>query len=154
MSHFTEVEVSFDQKNEKEFVAALEKQFGKGSVEVHDGEGDALFGWHGDNRAKLNPNSADYAPPCNIIVRRQHISSASNDIGYKRAENGRYTAYVSDYDKGVFNKANQGLVKQEYGLKVAEKALHKEGWKTKREERAGGAWAVVGVGGAGGKKNW
>jgi hypothetical protein len=154
MSHFSEVEVSYDQKNEADFIAALEKHFGQGTVEVHENGGD-LIGWHGDNRAKMNPNSADYAPPCHLIIRRKNISTASNDIGYVRAENGKYTAYVSDYDKGVFHQANQGLVKQEYGLRVAEKALKKQGWNAKREQRANGAWAVIGVPGAGaGKKNW
>lgn len=156
MSHFTDVEVNFEQKNEAEVVAALEKKFGKDTVEVHEGEGAALYGWHGDNRSKLSPKSQDYAPPCNLIVRRKNVGDAANDIGLKRLENGKYKLYVSDYDKGAtYTPEDQGRVAQEYGVRVAEKALKAKGWQTERKHLDNGVVRVVTVGqGWGGTQNW
>jgi hypothetical protein len=132
MSHFTEIKVDFLQKNEKQFIAGLEAQFGEGNVEVHE-EGAALFGYQGDNRANQGKNSANYAPPCHIIIRRKHVGSASNDVGYRRTEDGSYVAYISDFDKGGnFNKAKQTKVLQEYTAKVSEKQMKSQGYTLKR----------------------
>lgn len=133
MSHFTEMEVSYDQKNEKDLIASLEEQFGKGNVEVHE-DGAALFGYQGDNRLQKPVSSPDYAPACHLIIRRKHIGSASNDIGYRRLENGKYAAYISDYDKGVFTKDKQNTVTQNYGVFVAERNLKKQGWIVKQSK--------------------
>jgi hypothetical protein len=143
MSHFTEIEVDFDQKHEKELVAALEEQFGEGSVEVHENGAD-LFGYQGDNRAKASPKSASYAPPCEIVIRRKHVGSAANDVGYKRSENGKYTAYVSEFDAGhTFTKPRQQAVAQNYGVAVAVKTLKAEGWKVHTQKLDNGSVKVV-----------
>ena len=132
MSHFTEIKVDFLQKNEKALIAALEAQFGEGNVEVHE-NGAALYGYQGDNRANKSKNSADYAPPCHIIIRRKHVGSASNDVGYQRTEDGKYVAYISDYDKGHhFNAKKQNSVMQEYTAEVTEKQLKSQGYSMKR----------------------
>lgn len=138
MSHFTEMSVNFDQKNEKDLIAALEEQFGEGSVEVHE-EGAGLYGYGGDLRSKKATTSADYAPECHIIIRRKHVGSASNDVGYRRLENGKYAVYISDYDKGSnFSKAKQDQVAQNYGVNVAEKNLKKQGWIVKKSVEKNG----------------
>ncbi len=132
MSHFTEIKVDFLQKNEKQFIAGLEAQFGEGCVEVHE-EGAALFGYQGDNRANRAKNSSDYAPPCHIIIRRKNVGQASNDVGYRRTEDGSYVAYISDYDKGGnFNAKKQQKVLQEYTAKVSEKQMKSQGYTLKR----------------------
>ncbi len=132
MSHFTEIKVNFLQKNEKALVAALETRFGVGNVEVHDG-GAPLYGYHGDNRAELNKGNGNYAPPCHIVIRRKNVGSASNDIGYRRAEDGTYVAYISDYDKGShFTPAMQKNVLQEYTANVAQRQLKAQGYTIKK----------------------
>lgn len=134
MSHYAELEVEFDVANEKELIESLEQQFGKGTVEVHP-DGAALIGWHGDDRSKLSTKSPDYAPPCELIIRRKNVGSASNDIGFKRGSNGKFSAYISEYDSSsTFTKPRQGLVAQEYALRVAENQLKAEGWKTFRQK--------------------
>jgi hypothetical protein len=123
MSHFTEMEVQFSQKNEAELIAALEQQFGKGSVELHP-EGGEMFGYEGKNRSLVGSKSPDFAPPCHLIVRRKHLGTAANDIGYRRMPNGGYLAYISDYDRNqTFSEKKQAGVTQEYTLLVSEKAL-------------------------------
>lgn len=143
MSHYCEMEVDFDVDHEEELVAALEKQFGKGTVEVHK-EPQPLFGWYGDDRSKVEAKSSDYAPPCDIIIRRKYVGSSANDIGFKRTREGHFRAFVSKYDNGAtFTAQKQGLVAQEYGALVAEKTLKREGWKTFRTALPDGSVKVT-----------
>lgn len=138
MSHFTEIKVNFLQKNEKQLVAALESIFGEGTVEVHE-DGAALFGYQGDNRAQLSQSNGNYAPPCHLIIRRKHVGGASNDVGYQRTEDGKYVAYISDYDKhSNFSPQKQNKVLQEYTAKVTEKQLKSQGYAMKREVQKDG----------------
>jgi len=72
--------------------------------EVHP-DAAALFGYMGDER----PERA------NIIVRRNQLDSASNDIGFSRNSSGTYGAVLSEYDRGIgFNEAWLGKVSQAY----------------------------------------
>lgn len=68
-------------------------------------EGQALIGYMGDERAER----------AQIIVRRRHLDSASNDIGFARDGNGVYRAIISEYDRGIgFDDAWLGSVSQAY----------------------------------------
>lgn len=144
MSHFSSVECSYLQENEEHLIAALEEQFGKGNVEVHE-KGAALYGYQGDNRAELKTSDANYAPPCHIIIRRKNVGSASNDVGFRRTSDGKYAAYISDYDKGsTFSKAKQNLVTQNYATGVTEKQLKKKGYTVKKEKQKDGTIKLYG----------
>ncbi len=138
MSHFVEIKVNFDQKYEKELVSALEKQFGEGTVEVHD-EAKSLKLWNGQSAS--NESYYGKAGKCNLIIRRSTQEKkaggyvASNDAGYERTEDGKYKAYI---DEAGFSKALQGLVAQEYALQVSERKLKAEGYMTKRVEQNNG----------------
>ena len=59
-----------------------------GYTEVERGESLPLYGYRGDQRAER----------AQLVVRRKHIGSASNDLGFARAEQG-YTPIISEYDK-------------------------------------------------------
>ena len=59
-----------------------------GYGEVEEGEALPLFGYQGDQR----PETAQ------IVVRRQHLGSASNDLGFTRTPHG-YVPLVSEYDQ-------------------------------------------------------
>jgi hypothetical protein len=58
-----------------------------GYSEVEEGESLPLYGYQGDQRAETAA----------IVVRRQHVGSASNDLGFARTELG-YVPIVSEYD--------------------------------------------------------
>ena len=58
-----------------------------GYSEVEEGESLPLYGYQGDQRAETAA----------IVVRRQHLGSASNDLGFARTELG-YVPIVSEYD--------------------------------------------------------
>lgn len=73
-------------------------------VEVH-ARGAALFGYHGDER----PERAE------VIIRRQHLNCASNDIGFVRGSNGQFTAILSEYDRSIgFDQKWLNRVHQRY----------------------------------------
>ena len=59
-----------------------------GYSQVEEGEALSLFGYQGDRR----PETAE------IVVRRQHLGSASNDLGFVRTPAG-YIPIVSEYDQ-------------------------------------------------------
>jgi len=68
-------------------------------------EGKALIGYLGDERAER----------AHIIIRRRHLDSASNDIGFARDGSGVYRAIISEYDRGIgFDDAWIGRVSQAY----------------------------------------
>ena len=58
-----------------------------GYGEVEEGEALPLFGYQGDRRAETAA----------IVVRRWHLGSASNDLGFSRTPAG-YVPIVSEYD--------------------------------------------------------
>ncbi len=87
---------------ERYLVEALEQLGYK--PEVHKA-GAALYGYLGDAR----PEKA------HVIVRRQQLNSASNDIGFSRDAQGQFRAVVSDYDRGIgFDQGWVGRVTQAY----------------------------------------
>lgn len=88
-----------------------------GYANVEEGDALSLFGYQGDQR----PETAE------IIIRRQQIGAASNDLGFTRTPQG-YVPIVSEYDARVLH-GGQFLVKLRtaYGERVVEevrKRLH------------------------------
>jgi hypothetical protein len=70
-----------------------------GYVEVEEAEALPLYGYRGDRR----PETAE------IVVRRKHLGSASNDLGFARTPAG-YVPIVSEYDQRALH-GGQLLVK-------------------------------------------
>lgn len=64
--------------------------FNQSKIEVHDTPTN-LVGYRGGRRSQL----------ANIVIRRQHVGSASNDVGFLATATG-YQAYVSGYDNPRF----------------------------------------------------
>ncbi len=64
--------------------------FGADKVEVHP-EGTALVGYEGQRRQQK----------AHVVIRRQYVGSASNDIGFERTTTG-FRAHVSGYDHPRF----------------------------------------------------
>lgn len=70
--------------------ALEELGFGNDKVEVHP-EGTALVGYEGRRRQQQ----------AHVVIRRQHVGSASNDIGFEHTSTG-FRAHVSGYDHPRF----------------------------------------------------
>jgi hypothetical protein len=109
------VPLQTEYNDEECLLAALAAQ-GYTTVEVHK-EAQHLIGYHGDSR----PEKA------NIIVRRHYIGGASNDIGFVKGENGKYTAIISDFDKGKHNEKWLTGLKKVYVDKRISKQARKLG---------------------------
>lgn len=72
-------------KSEALLIAALASL---GYAEVESGEALSLYGYQGDERAER----------AQLVVRRKHIGSASNDLGFARTDEG-FTPIISEYDQ-------------------------------------------------------
>jgi hypothetical protein len=65
---------------------------GHRTVEVHD-QPQTLYGYQGDARREK----------AEVVIRRKHVGSASNDIGFARRADGTFEAIISEYDRSRYN---------------------------------------------------
>ncbi len=79
-------------KNVNALVKAL-ADLGFNNVELHQNP-QSLYGYVGDVRAEK----------AEVIIRRQYVGSASNDIGFKKRFDGTFEAIISDYDRGKYSQ--------------------------------------------------
>lgn len=99
-------------------------EMGYTTVEDHETP-QQLFDYHGRATTYLD-KSGDKA---NIIVRRQHVGSAANDLGFKRSDDGSYSAIVSQYDSHKHNTPWFNKLRAAYTEKVTIKTAAKQGFK-------------------------
>ena len=116
MSAYATVQTQF--RDQQALVQAL-GEIGYAEVEVH-AEAQALYGYHGDVR----PEKA------HVIVRRQHVGQAANDVGFVRGQDGTFQAIVSAY-AGLrpFTAEKQKQLRQRYACCALKVEAAKNGWK-------------------------
>lgn len=92
MSAYTTINTKIkDRETLKTALHQLKLPFEEG-INLH------LYGYKGDKRKQ----TAD------IVVRRKYVGSASNDIGFKRLQDGSYEMIISEFDKGwMFSKGRK-----------------------------------------------
>jgi hypothetical protein len=133
LSHYTKLVTKI--KNRNSLVKALQRAgFKQDQIEIHD-NAQHLYGYHGDER----PETA------NVILRRKHIGSASNDIGFKLNKNGTYEAIISDYDKHTYNDQWMKDLTTNYGIEQAKDAFMQHGWEVTEKHDQQGRIQLVGV---------
>jgi hypothetical protein len=76
-----------------------------------------LEGYHGDKRKQM----------AEIVIPRQQVGGASNDIGFERGADGNFTAHISDYDRGFYNQKWLNGLKVEYAKEKAIKTAKSVG---------------------------
>ena len=132
MSHYCEV--SIELTDEGCLVAALSRLGFAGKVEVHR-EAQTLYGYKGDAR----PQKA------HIIIRRQHVGRAANDLGFERQADGRYRVWVSEYDQSCngCNDAWLGRLKQAYGIEKVRREAKKRGYRLTEQKQDNGTVRLV-----------
>ena len=132
MSHYSEVMIELT--DEGCLVAALSRFGFKGKVEVHQ-EAQALYGYQGDVR----PQKA------HVIIRRQHVGSAANDMGFERQPDGKYRVWVSEYDQkyNKYDDAWMGRLKQTYGVEKARAEAKKKGYRVSEQKLDDGRIRLV-----------
>lgn len=120
MSHFTCIQTQI--KHQDALVKAL-ADVGFKTVEVHE-TAQHLYGYQGDVR----PQTAE------VIIRRQHIGSASNDIGFKRQADGHFEAIISDYDRPTYSQQWLNGLTQRYGYHALMATAPEQGFSIEEEE--------------------
>lgn len=137
MSHFVECQTEF--RDPVALVAALvECGFPEDQIEVHD-QPVALYGYQGDVRLQT----------AHIVIRRQHVGSGANDVGWERQPDGTYRGWISEFDAGVgpyanrqasarFNQAMQNRIRQEYACQVITRQQRGLGRTIERQRLPGG----------------
>ena len=135
MSHFTVVEI--EATDASCLIEALEALGYEGKIEVDD-RPVILIGY--DGRPRLLDGQEVRAE---IVIRRRHLWEAANDIGFARQPDGRYVAYISEYDRSVRPTRHTDVVKENGAAKAA-KELRAQGWKVE-VTRAQGQIRVLGV---------
>ncbi len=120
MSHFTCIKTQIKQVNS--LVKSL-ADVGFNHVEVHESP-QHLYGYQGDVRSQT----------AEVIIRRQYIGSASNDIGFKRQENGQFQAIISEYDRYQYSQQWLNQLTQRYGYHVLMATAPEQGFTVEEEE--------------------
>jgi hypothetical protein len=132
MSHYCEVAIELT--DEGCLVAALSRLGFQGKVEVHR-EAQTLYGYMGDAR----PQKA------HIIIRRQHVGRAANDLGFERQADGKYRVWVSEFDQSHngYDNAWLGRLKQAYGIEKVRKEAKKRGYSLTEQKQENGTVRLV-----------
>jgi len=101
-------------------------------IEIHEVPQN-MIGYQGDKRKEK----------ANIIIRRQNVGSASNDIGFVRNENGEFVAIISEYDRSYYSESWVGQLKQNYCYYVIKNRQGKKGRTIKREKLNNGNQRII-----------
>ena len=131
MSLYCSVKTQF--KNQDALVAAL-AETGNWTVE-QIGRYDIaenLFGYKGDRRAEV----------AHVIIKKQHVGSCSNDIGFIRNSDGTYSAIISKYDQGKYNDAWLKRLKKNYAFHAIRLQQATKGRSVERERMPDGCQRV------------
>ena len=115
MSHFTRVRTKL---RDPELLVKALASVGFTTVEAHDSP-QTLYGYQGDAR----PERAE------VIIRRRHIGRLSNDIGFRRREDGGFEAIISEYDRSRYDQAWLTKVARAYGHAAALRYADENGYE-------------------------
>ncbi|MFW6694005.1 DUF1257 domain-containing protein [Streptomyces sp. MAR4 CNX-425] len=119
MSHFSVLSTALTDTGA--LCAAL-ADVGYDEVEVHD-DPQPLHGFLGDRRK----NTA------HVIVRRRHVGRQSNDIGFLRRDDGRFSAVISEYDRHRHGAAWLERLTARHAYHVTTARLTEEGFHLAEE---------------------
>lgn len=124
MSKFHRTQTQY--KDRDCLVAAL-GEMGYTDVEVNE-IAKSLYDYHGNKTTYLDA-AGDKAE---VIVRRQHIGSYANDLGFKfNPETKTYDAIISEYDSNKHNSTWVGHLTAKYAEKRAMKTVKALGFTLK-----------------------
>ncbi len=100
----------FDEIQFRDLVLLKKALEDLGFAVLEEGETLPLYGYQGDMR----PERAQ------LVIRREHLTSASNDLGFVRTDKG-YVAVVSEYDERVLLDGKlMSKLRTAYSLRVVE----------------------------------
>lgn len=116
MSKYATIKTSF--KDGEVLIASLEAMGLKG-IQNHIGHPIQLEGYE----ARRRNETAD------IVIPRKYVGAASNDLGFKRGEDGTFTAIVSDFDRTKYGPKWMQSLTLEYNQADVAKKMKAAGFK-------------------------
>ena len=119
MSHLTTMTT---QLTDTDALRAALADVGYREVEVHD-QPQPLYGYQGDQRADR----------AHVIVRRKHVGRLSNDIGFRRQDDGNFRAVISDYDRAKHDERWLGRLTARHAYHLTTKTLATQGFDVVNE---------------------
>lgn len=120
MSHFTSIRTQI--KNVDALIKAL-SDLGFKQVEIYN-TAKNLYGYQGDVRSQT----------AEVIIRRQYIGAASNDIGFKKQDDGTFEAIISDYDRQHYSQQWLNQLTQRYGYHALMATASEQGFSVEEQE--------------------
>jgi hypothetical protein len=131
MSEFQEVKTKL--KDKKALIAALiDMGWTENQIEICE-KPKNLYGYRGDQRDEV----------AHIIIRKHNVGGSSNDIGFRREEDGTYTPIISKFDRGSSGNHAQHTggyndrwikdLTQKYGVARAVSHAKAKGYVVKRK---------------------
>jgi hypothetical protein len=120
MSHFTSIRTQI--KNVDALTKAL-SDLGFKKIEVHNTARN-LCGYQGDVRSQT----------AEVIIRRQYIGAASNDIGFKKQEDDTFEAIISNYDRQHYSQQWLNHLTQRYGYHALMATTSDQGFSIEEQE--------------------
>jgi len=142
MSEYMKIKTVFEAKYLTclaKALATLEPQWA-GKVEVYEGQGDLLKTYLASDQRGLRAN---------LIVRRQYVGGASNDIGFAARPDGTVEAVIGDYDRGAghykdrhakYGDAWLASLTQHYQFAKLEAQAAEKGLDLVRTQNEDGSW--------------
>lgn len=127
MSAYAEYETQFkDPEILKQALCEMNWRSGKLSadqIEMHD-KPVSLYGYLGDKRADV----------ANVVIRRDNVGSAANDIGFVKTESGNMKAVISSYDSSYYNGQWMTELTKTYSEKYVEQKAKKMGYRIDKKK--------------------
>lgn len=120
MSHYTVLQTQI--QDPRLLLEAL-GDLGFHEVELHE-EAQPLVGYQGDRRYET----------AEVIIRRKHVGSASNDIGFARQPDGSFQAIVSEFDRSDYDETWIGRLTQRYAYRAARETLAEQDFDLVEEQ--------------------
>lgn len=115
MSHYTVCKTSLRDLDSL-FKALQEMGWSKDQILVYN-EPVHLYGYRGDRRADK----------AHVVIRREFVGAASNDLGFRKEADGTFTAVISEYDARRFNATWLAKLKRAYTKHLSIKKLKQMG---------------------------
>lgn len=103
--------------------ALCEMGFAREHIEVHETP-QPLVGYEGLGRPEMG----------HIIIRRQHVGTASNDLGFIKEEGG-YRMIISDYDQSRYNTNWRTKLQEAYNNNLSIRVNKMSGLEVKQQQK-------------------
>ncbi|MBY0549276.1 MAG: DUF1257 domain-containing protein [Candidatus Obscuribacterales bacterium] len=119
VSHYTKIKTSI---SDAAFLVKALNDLGFAHVDRHE-TAQNLYGYQNDRRTQT----------AEVIIRKQYVGAASNDIGFSREADGSLSAIISEFDQLKYGAAWLNQVTQRYAYHAVINKLAEQGFSIESE---------------------